>query len=69
MRHLLASRAGRYIVSVSAYDYDLIEPLDHRERVASFTVTEGGSLERFGKVTLGGTWRQQPAGTLEPVAR
>lgn len=48
---------GRYVVSVSAYDYDLIDPLDHRERVATFSVTEGGTLERFGKVTLGGTWR------------
>jgi hypothetical protein len=47
---------GRYVVSVSAYDHDLIEPFDHRERVATFTVTEGGTLERFGKVTLGGTW-------------
>lgn len=47
---------GRYVVSVSAYDYDLIDPLDHRERVATFTVTEGGTRERFGKVTLHGTW-------------
>ena len=59
---------GRYVVSVSAYDYHLVEPLDHRERVATFTVTEGGTLERFGKVTLGGTWRLLPAGTPEPVA-
>ncbi len=48
---------GRYVVSVSAYDYHLIDPLDHRERVATFTVTEGGTLERFGKVTLGGAWQ------------
>jgi ABC-type polysaccharide/polyol phosphate transport system ATPase subunit len=59
---------GRYVVSVSAYDYHLVEPLDHRERVATFTVTEGGTLERFGKVTLGGTWRLTPADTREPVA-
>ena len=58
---------GRYVVSVSAYDYHLVEPLDHRERVATFTVTEGGTLERFGKVTLGGTWRMVPAATREPV--
>ena len=57
---------GRYVVSVSAYDYHLVEPLDHRERVATFTVTEGGTLERFGKVTLGGTWALLPA--EEPVA-
>ena len=30
---------GRYVVSVSAYDHHLVEPLDHRERVATFTVT------------------------------
>ena len=58
---------GRYVVSVSAYDYHLVEPLDHRERVATFTVTEGGTLERFGKVTLGGTWHLVPQGTTEPV--
>ncbi|BCS34728.1 ABC transporter [Luteitalea sp. TBR-22] len=58
---------GRYVVSVSAYDYHLVEPLDHRERVATFTVTEGGTLERFGKVTLGGTWRLVPAPAREPV--
>ena len=58
---------GRYVVSVSAYDYHLVEPFDHRERVATFTVTEGGTLERFGKVTLGGTWQLTPAGTPEPV--
>lgn len=59
---------GRYVVSVSAYDYHLVEPLDHRERVATFTVTEGGTLERFGKVTLGGTWRLVPTAGGEHVA-
>ena len=56
---------GRYVVSVSAYDHHLVEPLDHRERVTTFTVTEGGTLERFGKVTLGGTWRccRRPRGS------
>ncbi len=59
---------GRYVVSVSAYDYHLVEPFDHRERVATFTVTEDGTPERFGKITLGGTWRLLPAATREPVA-
>jgi lipopolysaccharide transport system ATP-binding protein len=58
---------GRYVVSVSAYDHHLVEPLDHRERVATFTVTEGGTLERFGKVTLGGTWTLLPSAAREPV--
>jgi lipopolysaccharide transport system ATP-binding protein len=47
---------GRYIVAVSAYDHDLIQPYDHRERVATFTVVEGGTGERFGHVTLDGEW-------------
>ncbi len=47
---------GRYIVSVSAYDHDLADAYDHRERVATFTVVEGGTLERFGFLTLNGEW-------------
>jgi ABC-type polysaccharide/polyol phosphate transport system ATPase subunit len=56
---------GRYVVSVSAYDYGLIDAFDHRERVATFSVTEGGTLERFGKVTLGGTWQVTAAAPTE----
>jgi ABC-type polysaccharide/polyol phosphate transport system ATPase subunit len=47
---------GRYVLSASAYDHDLAEAFDHRERVATFTVVEGGTLERFGLMTLGGSW-------------
>jgi ABC-type polysaccharide/polyol phosphate transport system ATPase subunit len=47
---------GRYVLSVSAYDQDLSLAYDHRERVSSFTVIEGGTLERFGLVTFDGTW-------------
>ena len=47
---------GRYVLSVSAYDHDLADAYDHRERVATFTVVEGGTLERFGLMTLGGAW-------------
>lgn len=47
---------GRYVLSVSAYDQDLSFAYDHRERVASFTVLEGGTLERFGLMTLDGAW-------------
>jgi ABC-type polysaccharide/polyol phosphate transport system ATPase subunit len=53
---------GRYVLSVSAYDEDLTFAYDHRERVAVFTVVEGGTLERFGIVTLNGSWSLQPAG-------
>jgi ABC-type polysaccharide/polyol phosphate transport system ATPase subunit len=51
---------GRYVLSVSAYDQQLAEAYDHRERVATFTVVEGGTLERFGLITLGGTWDISP---------
>ena len=47
---------GRYVVSVSAYDQALADAYDHRERVATFTIVEGGTLERFGLMTLDGTW-------------
>ena len=61
---------GRYVLSVSAYDQQLADAFDHRERVATFTVVEGGTLERFGLITLGGTWAlsQVPSGTVEPRA-
>jgi len=51
---------GRYYLSVSAYDQDLSTPFDHRERVVSFTVVEGGTGERFGYFTLGGVWSAGP---------
>jgi ABC-type polysaccharide/polyol phosphate transport system ATPase subunit len=59
---------GRYVLSVSAYDQQLAEAYDHRERVATFTVVEGGTLERFGLITLGGTWdlAQPPAAAALP---
>ncbi len=47
---------GRYVLSVSVYDHELADAYDHRERVASFTVVEGGTLERFGLITLHGSW-------------
>jgi hypothetical protein len=53
---------GRYVLSASAYDHDLSYAYDHRERVATFTVVEGGTLERFGAITLNGTWELTPDG-------
>ena len=47
---------GRYVVSVSVYDHELVDAYDHRERVTTFTVVEGGTLERFGLITLHGKW-------------
>jgi ABC-type polysaccharide/polyol phosphate transport system ATPase subunit len=57
--------AGRYVLSVSAYDQDLSFAYDHRERVAAFTIVEGGTLERFGAMTLNGAWSLEPV--EEPV--
>ena len=51
---------GRYVLSVSAYDHELADAYDHRERVATFTIIEGGTLERFGLITLNGTWDLGP---------
>lgn len=50
---------GRYVLAVSAYDWELSDAYDHRERVAAFTVVEGGTLERFGLMTLSGSWSLQ----------
>ena len=47
---------GRYLVSAAVYDADLIEPYDHRDRFATFTVVEGGSRERFGVIELPARW-------------
>ncbi len=58
---------GRYVLSVSAYDQDLSLAYDHRERVATFTVLEGGTQERFGLITLDGTWSVAP-GAHEALA-
>jgi ABC-type polysaccharide/polyol phosphate transport system ATPase subunit len=58
---------GRYVLSVSAYDQDLSFAYDHRERVATFSVVEGGTLERFGLVTLHGSWSHERAGAPTPV--
>ena len=47
---------GRYIVSATAYDEDLITAYDHRDRFAAFTVLEGGTSERFGMMELPASW-------------
>jgi ABC-type polysaccharide/polyol phosphate transport system ATPase subunit len=57
---------GRYVLSVSAYDYDLVTPYDHRERVGMFTIVEGGTQERFGLVQLPATWFLFKGGAPRP---
>lgn len=51
---------GRYLLAASAYDEALLTAYDHRERVASFTVVEGGTRERFGLVALPASWSLAP---------
>lgn len=52
---------GRYEISASAYDRDLITPYDHRDRFKSFTVIEGGTGERFGLIELQAHWTSRGA--------
>jgi hypothetical protein len=52
---------GRYVISVSAYDYELMHAYDHRERVGTFTIVEGGTGERFGLLALEAAWELTPA--------
>lgn len=47
---------GRYLVSASVYDHDLIVPYDHRDRFISLVVLEGGTGERFGVVEFPASW-------------
>ena len=54
---------------MSAYDQQLAEAYDHRERVATFTVVEGGTLERFGLITLTARWDLAPAPAPAPLGR
>ena len=51
---------GRYLVSASIYDRDLVMPFDHRDRFAAFTVIEGGTAERFGLLELAARWALVP---------
>ena len=51
---------GRYLVSASIYDDDLVMPFDHRDRFAAFTVIEGGTGERFGLLELAARWALVP---------
>lgn len=51
---------GRYYLSAAVYDRDLITPYDHRDRFLALVVIEGGTLERFGVVEIGGTWKMSP---------
>jgi ABC-type polysaccharide/polyol phosphate transport system ATPase subunit len=51
---------GRYLLSASIYDHDLITPYDHRDRFMTLVVVEGGTLERFGVIEMAAQWSWQP---------
>ncbi|MCS6841504.1 MAG: ABC transporter ATP-binding protein [Roseiflexus sp.] len=48
--------AGRYFLSVAAYDETMLHAYDHHDRLYRFTVQNEEGSERFGAVTLGGVW-------------
>ncbi len=48
---------GAYQVSVSAHNRADTEMFDYHDRLYSFRVYPGDTLERYGLVTLGGHWR------------
>ena len=47
---------GGYVLSVSAHTRDDSEMFDYHDRLYTFRVARGDHRERFGLVTLGGTW-------------
>ncbi|MPY89834.1 MAG: ATP-binding cassette domain-containing protein [Luteitalea sp.] len=56
---------GQYAISVSVYDESLLHAYDHRNRVVTFAVVEGGSSERFGLITLSGEWTLKSRAQVE----
>jgi hypothetical protein len=53
--------AGAYNLGVSITDASLTVDYDVREHVLQFEVESGGTSERGGVVSLGGTWVQPSA--------
>ena len=52
---------GTYDLTVSLYDYACLHPFDFRHKILRFDVDAGDPHEAYGLVSLGGTWRLQPA--------
>lgn len=48
--------AGRYQISVAAYDETMLHPYDHHDRLYQITVQNEKLDERFGITPLSGTW-------------
>src|SRR3954453_17326691 len=47
---------GTYELTVAVYDRSLTHAFDHRDKVLRFDVTPGDPADRFGVVSLGGSW-------------
>jgi ABC-type polysaccharide/polyol phosphate transport system ATPase subunit len=47
---------GTYELTVAVYDRSLTHAFDHRDKLLRFDVLPGDPADRFGVVTLGGTW-------------
>lgn len=59
---------GRYDLTVAVYDETMLHPYDHHERKYQLVVQSRGLRERYGTLTLGGTWHwsNTPAPTNTP---
>ena len=52
----LALLSGRYMLSVAIYDDSMLHPFDHHEKMYRLVVQSGGLRDRFGTLSLRGTW-------------
>lgn len=49
---------GKYLISLSAHDWDAIEMYDYHDRLYPFVILPG-SVEKYGLITMGGSWQWQ----------
>jgi ABC-type polysaccharide/polyol phosphate transport system ATPase subunit len=56
---------GTYELTVAVYDRSLTHAFDHRDKVLRFDVVPGDPADRFGVVSLGGTWAIQDSSTMQ----
>ncbi len=47
---------GRYLLSVAVYDETMLHPYDHHDRLYRIVVQSRGLRERYGIMSLAGTW-------------
>lgn len=58
---------GLYTVSVAAVDSADSEVYDYHDRAYSFRVSPERARERYGVVTLGGSWTVEPTSNKQPI--